>query len=338
MAIDLREFASGDTDYIAKMNANVSDIENAINALQAQAAAAGPGTAIAAGLFMVALFNDADCLIGPDSYFVTQHATTLTVDPGAMYIASTGVVVRLYTQTSINMAGQTAGQKYIVVDAAGTPLLNTSQLPGTVYSVYWNGSAFIGQPVRICPVFYDAAESTASRESTILGLDESPPETMSYHTLDDRLEATEEMSLQASQDAANALALAYELGGAAVKIRKVGCSVDGTTGVKGTIQIDFAGTIIGWSVIADGVGTLQVEVDRKASSAPPAVPAIPNTTTDKISASAPIALASAQSAARAAAGVASWSTTLAQWDVLQFNVVAVTGVTRATLYLRIEET
>ena len=124
-------------------------------------------------------------------------------------------------------------------------------------------------------------------------------------------------------------------------VHTVGITIDGggaaiTTGIKGSIQVDFAGSVIGWSIEADQAGSIQVEIDKHASSAPPAVPAIPNTTTDKISASAPVALATAQSAAVAAAGVSTWTTTVAQWDSIQFNVALATTVQRVTLYLRIQ--
>lgn len=124
--------------------------------------------------------------------------------------------------------------------------------------------------------------------------------------------------------------------------RKVGITIDGfdsviSTGVKGSIQVDFAGTIIGWSIEADQAGDITVEVDKHASSAPPAAPAIPNTTTDKISASAPIALSAAQSAAAAAAGVSTWTTAVAQWDSIQFKVASAATLKRVALYLRIQE-
>ena len=152
-----------------------------------------------------------------------------------------------------------------------------------------------------------------------------------YTTLDLRLEAAEQVANEAVETAENAENIAQQaldaisniqgdINAAAVAmIRKVGVTVDAVTGIKGAIQLDFGGEIIGWSVIADMAGDLTVEVDRKASSAPPSAPAIPNTTTDKISADAPIILSGAQSAASAAAGVASWAKTLMKWDVIQFT-------------------
>lgn len=130
--------------------------------------------------------------------------------------------------------------------------------------------------------------------------------------------------------------------GAGGIVRKYGVTIDGagsvlSTGIKGAIQVDKAGTIIGWSIIADQVGSISVEVDKVASSAPPSAPGIPNTTTDKISASAPIALSSAQSAAGGTSAVSTWTTAVSQWDVLQFNVASVTTMTRCTLYIRLQE-
>ena len=84
--------------------------------------------------------------------------------------------------------------------------------------------------------------------------------------------------------------------------------MDGTTGVKGSIQVDFRGTIIGWSILADVAGSISIDVCKKAGTQ--ALPVVPNTTTDKISASAPIALSSAQAKGVEAAGVLTWNTSV----------------------------
>ncbi len=105
-----------------------------------------------------------------------------------------------------------------------------------------------------------------------------------------------------------------------------------TAGQKGYYQLPYAMTITGWSILADQAGSITVEVDAAASAAPPAAPTIPNTTTDKISAAAPVTLTGAQAAAVAAAGVASWGTARAQWDVIGFNVTGVPAtVTQVTI-------
>lgn len=327
MAIELQTFSSGDTDYIAKMNSNASIIQAAINALQSIAATAGgPSPVVSAGLFMSALFNGEDCLIGTNSYVPELGATSLEVSTGSIYLSASQSVAMSLIPYTISFLGQIAGTYYIVIDAAGVPALGGFG-GGAAWSVQWSGSAFVGSPVRAVRCFYDAEEATQSREHTAVDYESppaSPPETIiQYRTLDDRLEAIEAV--------------------AGSGVRRLGLTLDGagsvlSAGVKGQIQIDYAGTIIGWCIIADAIGTLSVEVQRATSESPPAAPSIPNTTTDKISASAPIAISGAQSAAGGAEEVDTWDTLLGKWDVVQFMVVSATVIKRATLYIRIQET
>lgn len=334
MAIEIRTFASGDTDYIAKLNENYAIIKAAIDQLQVMAGAAGSGSAASAGYMMDALFSHADALIGPGAYAPTYSGGLLLVDPGAMYLADLQTVVQWFGVTELNFGGSTAGTYYVVVTGTGLPGKRDTADAGAAWSVLWTGSAFVGTPVRIAPTFFDTTEATAARISSALAGPASPPvPPIEYHTLDDRLEAAEEQ-IYAAQQAADAA-----LEAASARVRKVGLSLGGdlSLGIKGAIQVDFAGTIIGWSVTADAVGSVSVSVAKKASSAPPAAPAIPDPVTDKISGTAPIVLSTAQSAAVAAAGVSTWTTAVAQWDVLQFSLVSLTTITKATLYLRIEE-
>jgi hypothetical protein len=107
-----------------------------------------------------------------------------------------------------------------------------------------------------------------------------------------------------------------------------------TTGLKGTMQVPYAGTIIGWTILADVSVSASVDIWKVASSAPPSVPAIP-TSGNKISASAPVSLSTAQAAAVAAAGVSTWTTAVAAWDVFGFNLTSVSSVARLTIELQI---
>jgi hypothetical protein len=122
-------------------------------------------------------------------------------------------------------------------------------------------------------------------------------------------------------------------------VKTVGAMIDGgsstpTTGLKVTIQVPFAGTIIGWSVLADVSGSASVEIWKVASSAPPSAPVIP-TSGNKISASAPVSLSSAQSAAVASSGVSTWTTSVAAWDVFGFNLVSASTLKRLMIELQI---
>ena len=81
MAFSLRSFASGDTDYVAKLNNNDNDIVNAILALQAAVGGGGGGASIA--LLLLGLFGDsAACLLGIASYAPSTGGSNLTLQPG----------------------------------------------------------------------------------------------------------------------------------------------------------------------------------------------------------------------------------------------------------------
>lgn len=123
----------------------------------------------------------------------------------------------------------------------------------------------------------------------------------------------------------------------------VGVSIDGGASaivapIVRRIQYPYAdGAIIGWSVAGDPAGSLTVEIDKHASSPPPAAPSVPNTTTDKISASAPISMSSAESASGAASEVSTWAKAVAQWDSIQFNLTAASAIKWLSAYLLIQE-
>jgi hypothetical protein len=126
-------------------------------------------------------------------------------------------------------------------------------------------------------------------------------------------------------------------------ISVIGITIDGgasppTTGTKGIIQVPFACTITGWSIIADQSGSANVDICFHSGSAPPSIPSIPNTTTDKISAAAPVALSSAQSAAGGSSAISTWTTALSQWGTVLFNLTSITTCHRITVLLEVTRT
>ena len=111
-----------------------------------------------------------------------------------------------------------------------------------------------------------------------------------------------------------------------INIRSFGVTIDGSSqalaaGQVGYVTIPHACTIIGWSVQGDQSGSISIDIDKHAA-------AIPNTTTDKISASAPLSLISAQLAQSTT--LTGWTTSVAANDVIGFNVTSVSNLTRAT--------
>lgn len=125
--------------------------------------------------------------------------------------------------------------------------------------------------------------------------------------------------------------------GVAVRRVSFGGSVSATGVIGLAAQIDFAGTIIGWSCFVDA-GTISIDVCKHSGSAPPSAPSVPNTTTDKISASAPIEVSSGTSASGAATAVSTWATTVSQWDSILLNVSAISGVAKVQGEILIQQT
>ena len=123
--------------------------------------------------------------------------------------------------------------------------------------------------------------------------------------------------------------------------RTIGITIDGggnapSTGIKGFVTIPYNCTITGWTAIADQSGSASVDVCYVAGSgAPPTAPNIP-TDSNKISASAPVVLSSAQSAAGGSSAISTWSTSLGQWGTVMFNLNSVTTCTRVSVQLFVQ--
>lgn len=109
-----------------------------------------------------------------------------------------------------------------------------------------------------------------------------------------------------------------------------GITIDGggstpATGSKGFLQVPFAGTITGWTLIADQSGSASITVKKSTYAAFP--------TNSSIVASAPPALSSQQNATSAT--LTGWTTAIAAGDVLEFVLASATTVQRLVLELQI---
>jgi hypothetical protein len=110
----------------------------------------------------------------------------------------------------------------------------------------------------------------------------------------------------------------------------VGITVDGggsvpSTGINGFIQVPYAATIVGWTIIADQSGSCSFTVKKSTFAAFP--------TTVSIVASAPPNLASQQNATSGA--LTGWTTTINAGDVIEFDLSSVTTCQRITLELKL---
>ena len=116
----------------------------------------------------------------------------------------------------------------------------------------------------------------------------------------------------------------------AARSRSFGITIDGagvviTTGVKGYVQIPFAGTITRWTLLADQAGDLVIDVWKDTfANAPPTV-------ADTITGTEKPTLDDEQQAEDT--DLATWDVEVEAGDVVGFNVDSAAVVTRATLVL-----
>lgn len=99
-------------------------------------------------------------------------------------------------------------------------------------------------------------------------------------------------------------------------------------GMKVDVQLPFACTIQGWTMLADQVGSIQIDLWRTSYANSP--PNVGNT----ITASAKPALANALKGQGTA--LTGWSLALSAGDVIRFNVDSATTLQRVTFALRLQ--
>ena len=121
--------------------------------------------------------------------------------------------------------------------------------------------------------------------------------------------------------------------GGGVKDRELLAVIQGasgviTTGVSGDVRVDFPCTIVGWTLLADQTGSIQIDIWKDLYGN------YPPTVADSITAAAKPLISS---------GVKNQSTTLSGWttaitagDTLRFNVDSVTAFNRVTLALHLK--
>jgi hypothetical protein len=112
--------------------------------------------------------------------------------------------------------------------------------------------------------------------------------------------------------------------------RAIGITIDGggsaiSTGVKGYIQVPFACTITGVTMLADVSGSAVVDVWKDTYAN------YPPTIADKITASAPPTISAAVKSTDTT--LTGWTKAIAAGDVLAFSVTSASTITRLTVTL-----
>jgi len=99
------------------------------------------------------------------------------------------------------------------------------------------------------------------------------------------------------------------------------------TGISGDVRIDFACTIVGWTLLADQTGSIQIDIWKDTYAN------YPPTVADTITAAAkPLISSGVKNSSTTLSG---WTTTIAAGDTLRFNVDSVTAINRVTLALHL---
>lgn len=103
-----------------------------------------------------------------------------------------------------------------------------------------------------------------------------------------------------------------------------------TTGVKGDLQIPYAGTITGWRLLADQSGSIVIDVWKDTYAN------FPPTVADTIAGTEKPTLSGVNK--NEDTTLSTWTTSVTAGDILRFNVDSATTVTRVTLEIFITRT
>ncbi len=103
-----------------------------------------------------------------------------------------------------------------------------------------------------------------------------------------------------------------------------------TTGIKGDIVVDFAGTIQSVTMLGDQTGSVVVDIWKDTYTN------FPPTNADSITASAVPTISTAIKSQDAT--LTGWTTSITAGDILRFNVDSVTDIERVTLVLKVLRT
>lgn len=133
----------------------------------------------------------------------------------------------------------------------------------------------------------------------------------------------------AANSASSAAASLTSMVGAEIVMTIDGIGASLTAGKKGAIEIPFNCTINRWTITADQVGSVQIDINKSTYSGYP--------TTTSITASATPAISSAQKAQSST--LTGWTTSISAGDILEFEVDGTpSAITLATISLKVTKT
>lgn len=186
MTIALQSFASGDTNYIAKHNSNVSALVAFLNSLEATVGSITgetPGMANTSNIGRATYGTSGMFFVGSGVFEDTtdELLNTLTLTGGYCWDGTLGIMNYTSGSTVLSFGPLPTGTYYIRFNGSGEPYIDTISA-SAIYSVVWDGASFgtITQLAGVTPAAPDIGDMT---ESFYSGL--------TYLTPAARLDATE---------------------------------------------------------------------------------------------------------------------------------------------------
>lgn len=286
--------------------------------------------------------------VGDDLYAVVDNASTSTYAANWLLISGTISSVEIVSTLSANALAYSKlaqGSARSVLGVTGNATADLASIQGTadqVLVVNTAGTALTfatvatggltAAAVTFAKIQNIATDSLIGRDTAGTGV----PENI---TLNSTLEMT---GSQVLQRAAISGSLSVPAGSntASETVDLIVVIGDGTnvitTGAAGNwVEVDFAFTIVQWSIIAKQSGSISIDLWRTTHTAFDAGATHP-VAADKISATAPITFSAATKATDST--LTGWTKTISAQDILAFNVASVTTCTQVQISLKVTKT
>jgi hypothetical protein len=166
MSVSLNSYAAGDTNYVAKFNSDMVQIEAAINAQEGQITAQGGGGGVAMGLD---IWKDSG-QVGASSFKLEGLAsdTGLSFSSGTIWHIGTQNLGRNTAPIVLEFAGKASSLYYINADTAGNLTFSTAAAIMPIYTVSFDAPSFTVLS-RTSPFLFDGGDYLSVLSNSLFG-------------------------------------------------------------------------------------------------------------------------------------------------------------------------